>query len=228
MRTSRHIQRRATSFFEFGLPSPPWMAYTFAKNMKIIAVCFIASLKISVCADTIFETNRGISTTMHDVSPLPSSTKQALLDGREPTKEEQEQTKSVGRYVLRWTSTLPDNRKDEKGFSNAMFTLRIWDPIDKRFPGWNAPIVEILSGAKLLSCQELPEVGWALDVWSTSHKDAYLYIKTQHRHRFANGEYIYTLNPETHRLEYKGVHFSKDELTRENNQLKEALKHMSK
>ena len=27
--TRRHIQRRATSFFEFGVPTPPWMAYTF-------------------------------------------------------------------------------------------------------------------------------------------------------------------------------------------------------
>ena len=26
------IQRRAMSLFEFGLPSPPWMAYTFGKN----------------------------------------------------------------------------------------------------------------------------------------------------------------------------------------------------
>ncbi|MCU0777761.1 MAG: hypothetical protein MUF86_08845, partial [Akkermansiaceae bacterium] len=26
--TRRSIQRRATSFFEFGLPSPSWMAYT--------------------------------------------------------------------------------------------------------------------------------------------------------------------------------------------------------
>jgi hypothetical protein len=33
-RTSRLIQRRATSFFEFGLPSPPWMAYTFDKDMN--------------------------------------------------------------------------------------------------------------------------------------------------------------------------------------------------
>jgi hypothetical protein len=35
-RTSRHIQRRATSLFEFGLPSPPWMAYTFRKDMKTL------------------------------------------------------------------------------------------------------------------------------------------------------------------------------------------------
>ena len=27
-RTRRSIQRRATSFFEFGLPSPPWMSYS--------------------------------------------------------------------------------------------------------------------------------------------------------------------------------------------------------
>ena len=30
-RTRRHIQRRVTSFFEFRLPFPPWMAYTFGK-----------------------------------------------------------------------------------------------------------------------------------------------------------------------------------------------------
>ena len=32
MRTRRHIQRRAPSFFEFKLSSPPWMAYTFASK----------------------------------------------------------------------------------------------------------------------------------------------------------------------------------------------------
>lgn len=35
-RTSRLVQRRATFQFEFGLSSPPWMAYTFAKNMNPI------------------------------------------------------------------------------------------------------------------------------------------------------------------------------------------------
>jgi hypothetical protein len=33
-RTRRHIQRRVTSLFEFGLPSPPRMAYTFALKKK--------------------------------------------------------------------------------------------------------------------------------------------------------------------------------------------------
>ena len=30
--TSRLIQRRPTSFFEFGLPSPPWMAYALSNK----------------------------------------------------------------------------------------------------------------------------------------------------------------------------------------------------
>ena len=33
-RKIRLIQRRATFFFEFGLPSPPWMAYSFCKDMN--------------------------------------------------------------------------------------------------------------------------------------------------------------------------------------------------
>jgi hypothetical protein len=33
--TSQLIQRRVTSFFEFGLSSPPWMAYTFAERLRL-------------------------------------------------------------------------------------------------------------------------------------------------------------------------------------------------
>jgi hypothetical protein len=35
MPTRRSIQRRATCFFEFGLPFPPWMSYAFATNQKM-------------------------------------------------------------------------------------------------------------------------------------------------------------------------------------------------
>jgi hypothetical protein len=41
--TSRLIQRRVTSQFEFGLPSPPWMAYTFAKKTEMKPELIIAA-----------------------------------------------------------------------------------------------------------------------------------------------------------------------------------------
>ena len=176
--------------------------------------------------DTKFETHRGISTTTHKDSPLAVRSQQALLDGREPNNDER--TQLLDGYRLSWTSTLPDNRPVVEGTPNAMFTLRVWDPLHKRFPGWNSPIVEIYSGDKRLSCQRLSEVGWALDVWSTSHKGAFLYVKTKHRHRFAKGDNIYEINPESLKLEHRGVHFAKEELVREDKQLRDSLELLSK
>src|ERR1035437_823809 len=49
-RTSRLIQRRATSLFEFGLPFPPWMAYTFGKKYMILSQFRSAGLVLMLCA----------------------------------------------------------------------------------------------------------------------------------------------------------------------------------
>ena len=194
--------------------------------MKRISTCFIVALAGLVLADTKFETYRGISTTSHEVSPLPVRSQQTLLDGREPNKDEQSRTQDT--YRLSWTTMLPDHRQVGDGSSPAMFTLRVWDPVDKHFPGWNSPIVEIFSGDKRLSCQRLSEVGWAVDVWSASHEGEFLYVKTKHRHRFAEGDNIYELNPESLKLEHRGVHFAKEELIREDKRLRNALEILSK
>jgi len=148
------------------------------------------------------------------------------MDGREPNSGEQ--TQLFDRYELQWTATLPDPRPEGKKSASAMLTLRVWDPIDKHFPGWNPPIVEIFSGAVRLSCQELSEVGWAVDIWTASHGGVFLYVQTKHRHRYAQGENIYELNPKSLKLEHKGIYFSKEELIREDKDMRATLDYLGK
>jgi len=148
------------------------------------------------------------------------------MAGREPTSEEKDQV--LTGYRLRWTASLPDPRPENKKGASGMLTLRVWDPGAKHFPGWNPPIVEIYSGTLRLNCQELSEVGWAVDVWSVSHQGSFLYVRTKHRHRFAEGENVYELNPNGMKLEHKGVYFSKEELVRENTDKKSRLEQLSK
>jgi len=194
--------------------------------MKTLPINLIVVLAGLASADTKFETLRGISTTTHEVSPFPVRSRQTLMDGREPSSEEQVQI--FEGYRLHWTATLPDPRPHGENSGSAMLTLRVWDPISKHFPGWNPPIVEIISDTVRLSCQELSEVGWAVDIWTASHSGSFLYVQTKHRHRFAQGENVYELNPKSLKLEHKGIYFSKEDLIRENKEMREALEQLSK
>jgi len=146
------------------------------------------------------------------------------LENREPTKEES--SKLLDTYTLRWNVTLDGPRKIEKGYDKRRLTLRIWDPLAKHFPGWNPPVVEVFAGANRLACQELDEVGWAVDVWATNHEGQdYLYVRTNHRHRPASGTNVYKLNPNSLKLEHGGVVFSKEELEKEATQYKAMFEH---
>jgi len=52
-RTSQRIQRRAAAFFEFGLPFPPWMAYSFDFNHPMMSPAFrvlLVSIVLPACA----------------------------------------------------------------------------------------------------------------------------------------------------------------------------------
>jgi uncharacterized protein YceK len=49
--TRRRIQRRIASQYEFGLPFPPWMAYTFAKEMPHqIKLLLTVSCILAMCS----------------------------------------------------------------------------------------------------------------------------------------------------------------------------------
>ena len=187
--------------------------------MKMGVVVALASMLVVARAEDVkVEMLGGISTTTHEKSPLAARPKQALLDNREPTDGEQKVRMGIYVYELKWTATLRDPREE---VGDAKLMLRVWIPTLMMFPGWNSPMVEIWSGEKRLGCQVLSEVGWPADVWTAGHERAgFLYVRTKHRHRIADGECVYELDPKEMKLVYKGVFFSKEELAKESEVMK--------
>lgn len=107
-------------------------------------------------------------------------------------------------------------RRVPEGKEPAAITLRIWDQMEKLFPGHNPPSVEILVNGDRLGFQVLNEVPWALDAWAETHAGhVLLYVQARHRLRKATGTYVYQYNPEEVSLEYKAVVFTKEELQNE-------------
>lgn len=187
--------------------------------MNTLTTFLTIAFAVLVHADSKLETLGGVSTTKHEVSPLAVRPREAIIEGREPTRDEQ--SRLLNTYRLRWTVTFPDRRPDGEQGVSKILTLRVWDRMFKQFPGSNSPFVEIFSDDVRLSCQELSEVGWAVEVSAASHRETFLYVLTKHRHRIAYGDNMYEFNPQTLKFDFKGIHFSKEELERENQELKE-------
>ncbi|MCP5537299.1 MAG: hypothetical protein H7A51_13845 [Akkermansiaceae bacterium] len=126
----------------------------------------------------------------------------------------QEPAKKVPRFMGSFRDLLTISFGHES--TDVDLKVQCWDPIYKRFPGWNSPVIDVYRGKKRLFCGKLKEVGWPTRVWGAYHgRTCYLYVESKHRHRFAKGIYVYSIDPKTGQPKYLSVFFSEAELLRE-------------
>ena len=95
--------------------------------------------------------------------------------------------------------------------------LVIWDPVEKRMPGENRPLVEIYLSGDLKKIVSLSgEVKWMNDIWAACYRGEYLYVKGQISKKPAefNGNlepvYIFLLQRQPLDLVYRGLFFLKN------------------
>jgi len=67
-----------------------------------------------------------------------------------------------------------------------------------------------------------------VEVWAASHEaHEFLYVRTSHRFRRADGIYLYELDRKTLTFKYGGIVFTKEALNEEREQFAESYKHLN-
>jgi hypothetical protein len=188
--------------------------------MKIQPLLAVILFPGYLSADSTLVTMVGVSITAYENSPEGPRSKEEIMDGRESKGADPPGLDES--YKLKWMVSVPERSIGISDDEKARLVLKVWDPTWKRYPGWNPPIVEIFSGEKRVGCQELRDIGFALDVWAdTQHglgkdqKGLCISILTNERFRIAHSTHVYRLNLDSMTFRHQCSFISRDELKRE-------------
>ena len=183
-------------------------------KQKIFLACLLLN-SLFASADESIVTRRGVATVTHEETDTPRRSLASLKQGVASIAGEK--LNGLQGFYLHSTITVPNLDAVGDVKVTAVLTIKIWDPVWRKFPGWNPPFVEIFSEDKRVGGQLLKEVGMVERVWAAQHRgELYLYILTKHRHRHADGTNIFKLNSARNEFEHAGLHFDRQELLKEN------------
>jgi hypothetical protein len=130
-----------------------------------------------------------------------------------------------------WASTEGDHgyylfKEIPLNLVTGLIVARIWNTDGGSWPGWNYQIIEVLKDGKRVSSKRVGDEPMMVDAWgaldhnSSGEYIPYVYILCRDRHRFAQGIYVYRINPNLS-ISDEGVVFTKDELEKEDARNKE-------
>lgn len=188
--------------------------------MRVILTVLLSSITISLSQDrgnpspivTSTEGERETVRKFVDLGPEAHEFRQSV------NRSEEYRTNSAVIFPEMWAIPAPGNEEKFNSVQSAAIKFVVWDPLRKRFPGRNHPILEMYRDDKLEEILVLEDVHWMSDIWAATHQGKeFLYVKGRWRFRDANPVYVYEVNREKPGLDLRATFFSKEELEAERN-----------